>query len=201
MPSQPTYTDPEDWVDGLVVGQTFAHRNLRDNIRYLYSRYHLPQTVDIVGSTGGVALAQTIAAGELGTNRMLRCTLLGDLLNNTGENRNLAVAVLLAGTELWRDSRGVGFAATRQAVRLVCELGMGNAANVEFLAGVLDISTSTENPPVGIGGGSWTNYVFASNGSASFDTSVPQVFSINVAMGVASSQFSFRRKYALVEII
>ena len=78
----------------------------------------------------------TVSGGSLSTNKMIRVTLMGDLLNNSGGNRTLRLRLKYGSTTIF-DSTAitVGSGATRGGVSLHAELSARGATNEQVCIG------------------------------------------------------------------
>lgn len=169
-------------------------------------------TIDVVSSSSATAvLSQSIDAGHLSSDRLLRCTIIGDYLNNDGATRNLTLSIVFGATTLWADPfSSITNASTRRPIRWTFEIANLGAANSQFMAGVFWMGSSSA-PTTGLGrtnGGNFTttmnadlqhNVSFA--GSASEDTTTAKTLTVNVQHSASSANLSFRKRYALLELV
>lgn len=170
--------------------------------------------VDVTNTTTETDLfSKAITAAHLSSDRMLRLTLLGDVLNNTGGAVNMTLRVKLGGTTWYGDLIGVAANATRQALRMVVELANRGATNVQF--GTVFVATGataagsvagigTLNGPMD-GTGNWGTDAGArlgmTNGDIAIDTTADQALAVSVQWASASANLSFRKRYAILELL
>jgi hypothetical protein len=153
----------------------------------------------------------TIAAGVMGTDKLMKVFILGDFLNNTGGNVSGTWKVKLGGTVIWEDAHSsVNSSATRRAFRIDLLFGNKGAANVNFLVGALIGSKVAAAATTGLGdmsafladgaGGTAFYEPIASNGNTAIDTSAAKLLEVTYTPGSAQSTHSVRLKYCKVEI-
>jgi hypothetical protein len=150
----------------------------------------------------------TIGAGVPGTDKMIRVTLLGDYLNNSGAARDLTLKIKFGGTTLWDETiTAITATATRRAWRLVFEIGMLGAANSQFFAGVLSGSQGAATTGLGdsVAVAHWSSnnglsVAFGSNGTHSLDTATSKLLEVTATHSTNNASLSMRLKYALVEV-
>lgn len=172
-------------------------------------RYPLTGDVDATNSTAEQTLvSQSIGAGVMGTDKLLRCTVLGDLLNNSG-SRTLTLRVKFGGTTIYQDSYTNPSVADadRCGFRFVIEIGNKADAAIQF--GVFqffmgDMSTAHAPPTTGVGEFETQNFLgqpVATNGNIAIDTSTAKTLEVTAQWDLATANVSLRKKYALVEIV
>lgn len=152
----------------------------------------------------------SIAAGEMVTNKTVRCTILGDYLNNSGANRTLDLAVKLGATTLWKDTvtgtNSIGPGASRRPFRLTFEISNLGADDSQFMAGFFwlgamgaattglgDFSEAV-GPDTDQWGGSFA-------GSSAEDTSSAKALVVTATHPAANANLSVRLKSGLIEVI
>lgn len=165
--------------------------------------------LDIVNTTVETTLYSfAVPANALGTNGLLRFTVFGDYLNNSGAGETMTLRIKFGGTTLYQDVTGSIAAATaRRPFRIVGEIGNKGATNVQFLVAHWELgaagSATTGIGDIGAGGatGEIGQHVVASAGDAAIDTTLAATLDITIAHSVASLSISMRRKYAVLELI
>lgn len=191
-----------DWAPATIASAGFA------------AVYRKTTEKDVVNTAAETDLLNgeiTIGAGSMSTNRLLRATLLGDYLNNSGASRTLTVKIKLGGTVIYEDTLTATTAsATRRAVRLGFEIANLGAANSQFMAGAIGLSNvvaattglgGLDNLGNDAGGDSSRANIIATNGAVAIDTSTAKLLEVTVTHSVANASLSARLKYALIEII
>ena len=114
----------------------------------------------------------------------------------------MTVRVKFGGTTWWGNAYTIGAGATRRAVRLIVEVANINATNVQFVAGSLSLSDSGSGSAAGIGSSLPTHgSTFTSNGNGNIDTTSAQTLLVSVQHGASDANLSFRKKYALLELL
>ncbi len=200
------------FVTGAVVTATEMNTLARAYWRKLTEK-------DVVNTASAVDLLNgevTIDAGAMGANRMLRATLVGDYLNNTGADRTFVLTVDLGTTLLQKTVGGAGASsisasATRRPFRIEIEICNLGAANSQWSSMSVFLGEASST---GTGLGDLTNVVrptanggihqFAlvgANGAHSRDTTSAQTLAVYVTHSTASTSLSARLKYAIVEVV
>ena len=201
---EPVWTTPVNWAAAQLVDDTDLDEQISQNLVYLHGpRGYYPTTVDVTGTTEPNILSHTVNASDLGTTRMLRATILGDLYH-TGTANTLTVRVKLGGTTLYSDSMTYnGHANTNRAQYVMeCLMGMANSATAEFLVCTLDCSW-LEVPASGNGriGTQGMEGTFGSIGTSAVDTGSNQAFVVSVQWSAVHADTRWRKYYACVELI
>lgn len=166
--------------------------------------YKLPATVDVTNTTTETpVVSQAIAAGALGTDKILKCTIVGDMLENIG-TVNFTWRVKFGGTTLHDSATNIG--GTPSRLPFVMEIWLANlgATNSQFFAcrvGLGAAFTST----VGLGSinsaDRLTAKVLGSNGLHAIDTTVAQTLQATFQWASASASLSFRKRHAIIEVV
>lgn len=169
--------------------------------------------VDVVNTTTTTAIySKSIGANHLSTDRMLRLTILGDYLNNTGVSRFFSLAVLFGGAVVFDDSSpDVDTSGNRRPLRICIEMGALGATNAQYLNGTLAIgaadapSTGTGRLDAGMTSDATLtvgeNYMGTIAGSGTIDTTAAQTLEVRVSQSAASASLSFRKRYANLELL
>ncbi len=159
--------------------------------------------LDVVNTAAETSIASVVVpANALRTDRMVRLTLVGDYLNNSGVARTLIVRVKFGATTLYNDvSAALGFGALRRPIAINLCLANQNANNVQVLGGQIDIGT-IGGATSGLGDLAVTApQLTVLSGSAAEDSTIPKTFDITVQHQVAAATISIRRLYALFELV
>lgn len=162
-------------------------------------------TVDVASTATETDLySKSIAANDMQTDRMLRLTLVGDLLRNNGEDP--VIRVKFGGTTLLDDTLGIGAnSATRYPLWIEVLLAELNGTASQFCTMRILIPGSPSGATTGVGdlaGLSTTKGgVLASNGTHSVSTTTAQTFSVTADWAAASASSSIRRRAAYLEML
>ncbi len=160
--------------------------------------------VDVANQAAETALySKVITAGDLQTDRMLRLTMLGDLLRNNGEDPVLRVN--LGGTILLQDTLAIGAnSATRYPFLLEAWVAMLSSAASEWAMCRVIVPGTPAGATVGVGdlaGLSTTKGgLLGSSAAHSISTTVDQTFSVTADWVTASVASSIRCKAAYLEL-
>lgn len=164
-----------------------------------------PTAVDATGAGLQVLYEPTVAAGAMSTDRMVRITCGGDMLQNASANLNIKVR--RSTVVLWETTIDFPNDADRAPWRMVIEYQNINSASVQRLGGVLFIGdqippaagqgSDFPSAPAGVtNGGALT---FGANDTANTAASI----TLGAAIGwtVASANASIRKLYAIAELL
>lgn len=157
-------------------------------------------TVDAVNSTGEQDIYSIlINGGTMGTNRMLRLTLLGDILQNA--NASLTLRVKFGGETIIQHSAFIiTNDADRHAMRWTAEIAnLGNPQSQIVFSTLLGSAAASLDE--GIGNMGTASVWGAAYDVSTIDTSGAQEFRISVQWNVASASASFRKRYAFLELL
>lgn len=176
-------------------------------------------TVDIVSTNAETTLwSKQVAAGAMSTNRLLRATLAGDYLNNTGAVQALTVSVKFGGTTILKDAIGdlgddINFSANRRPFgvelwvanldsattqRAFCKVWLGSIAGattgIGDLSNMVEVTaTSQENAPV--------PGILASSSTHAIDTTAAKTLLIAVTHSASDANLSCRKHFAYLELL
>src|SRR3990172_7178454 len=174
-------------------------------------------TIDVVSSPAELSLYDgaasagngwNIPANLLGTDKMLRLTLMGDYLFNNNIADTLTLRVKFGGTTFFADAMGSSVIAARrqpwQLHLLVANLGATNSQMIsgsglwpasDELAPTTGIGEGTlrSNPPVGV--------QLSISTLGTIDTTSAQKLEVSVQWSASSANNSFRRRYAVLELV
>lgn len=164
--------------------------------------------VTITSTTETEIFNQTVAANLMGTNRMLRLTIVGDFLNNPGGagTASPTIKVKVGGTIRYEDSTAaLAAGANRFPVRMTFEIGMQNATNTMHLSGVVGIGNAG-GATTGIGNLATdeSNVDAEISSGATFTQDSTSSFAVAVTWtnsATDGSNISFRRHYAVLELV
>lgn len=161
--------------------------------------------IDVANTAAETSLySKTISAGDMQTDRMLRLTLLGDLLRNNGEDPVLRVK--FGATTLLQDTLAIGAnSATRYPLLLEVWVAMLNSASSEWAMCRVIVPGAPGGATTGIGdlaGLSTTKGgLIGSSGAHSESTTVDKLLDITADWAAASAASSIRRKAAWLEMV
>jgi hypothetical protein len=160
----------------------------------------------------------TVGANAMSTNKILRCILAGDYLNNSGAARALALKIKLGATTAWSGSitsggGNIAASASRRAWRLAFEIANLGATNSQFMTGEFHLGAATA-PATGVSdapsssvaaasvdASAETTFPLATNGTLTVDTTSSQILAVNCTHPTANASLSMRLKYAVVEVV
>lgn len=204
-----TWTNPRTAKVGDLYTAPWYNAEVRDNLNWVVRPLAAPLTTTIdvttTSETDVFGGAVTIPGGTLGTSGMVRATVLGDYLNNSGNTRTFTLKFKLGGTELYNDVTNT-LASSANRHDWVCEFCISLKTSVIYLGGVWHYSTAG-GATSGIGAMSSTGTApagpsvipFGSNGTPAMDMSVDRLLEMTFTSSGAST--SFRRHYAIFELV
>lgn len=198
------WTAPRTWVTGEIVTAAAVNVHLRDNLLAVTRPYDKAASgIDVVSSTTETNLyLKTITGGDMGTDRMLRLTMLGDILFNDGAS-GTTLRIKFGGTTLWEDTIASSASATRRPYALQLFLGNQGSASVQFLAGTWNFGGV--GATTGLGDVNFTDAgqpnAFSSGGTAALNTAVNQDLVVSAQHSANSANLSIRRFYAILELL
>lgn len=184
-----------------VSGQVVNAADLNDRVK-CYDRS--TSTVDVVSSAALTNLySQSLGAGFLSTDRMIRITVMGDYLNNSGSSQTLKIHIY-GTTDLWGDTTTATITASAVRREFLLQLLVANlgATNSQKISGTWTLSAATAGSVAGIGdidGG--MQHITAFGGTSAWDTTVLQTFNIAAQHGASNANLSIRKKYAMWELL
>ena len=156
---------------------------------------------DVLKNSGGTALS--IGAGHMSSDRMLRATIKGDYLNNTGAT--LQVRVKFGGvTQIDSTTIAIPASANRRPFRIVVEIENRGATNSQLVTLLAVIGYSAPSA-TGIG----TLGILATDalnnqivgGTGTIDTTAARNLEVTVQHQTNSASLSFRKRSAIVELL
>ena len=161
--------------------------------------------LDVVNTAAETAIfTGSVPAGALGTDRMVRLTLFGDYLNNSGAPKTATLRVKYGATTLWGDI-GASLAGNdplRRAWQLELFLGNQGATNNQQLGGRVAMMPTTAASVAGLGAATVTpTYDVVFHGSAAEDSTAAKTLAVTVQHSAAASTVSWRRQYAALELV
>lgn len=142
----------------------------------------------------------SVPADSLSTNRMLRMTLLGDYLNNSGTIRTVTFRVKYgATTMLTFDGAGgtLAASASRRSVRLMVELSAKNSNSAQIAHGNLHVGATVGD---GADGAKSYDHVAVHNGVAE-DSTGALTFAVTVEHSFAHASASIKVEAVQLELI
>lgn len=169
-------------------------------------------TVDVQTSIAETSIySKSIAANDMGMNRMLRLTLLGDYLHNNVAGDTLTFRVKFGGTTFYANPGTLGavLGAARHPWQLtlcVANLGATNSQMIEGQLGPVE-DPNQNAPTTGIGqalssaGAQQRVAGLGISTLAAIDTTVAQTLDITVQWSASSANNSWRTRYAVLELV
>lgn len=145
----------------------------------------------------------SVPGGSLSTNKMLRLSILGAFLNDSGGARSLTFRVKYGATTMFEDLTTT-YAAQAQAreARIELQLAAQGATNDQVLSGELKLS-ATDAATTGRGGFNTSSggFLLPFGGDAAEDSTANKTLAVTVQFGTASSSLTFLRSYAMLELV
>jgi hypothetical protein len=144
----------------------------------------------------------SVPGGTLGTTKMLRLTLQGDVLNNTGVNRTNTVRVKYGGTTLAVfDAVALSTSASRRALYLSTVLAAQNATNAQT-----SFAWLVQGADVGVTGAdgqdtSGTGPTYAMHNAVAEDSTTALAFVVTFELSAADANLSGRCNTAHLEVL
>jgi hypothetical protein len=159
--------------------------------------------LDVVNSVAETSLFSfSLPANLLGTNRMVRLTLFGDYLNNSGATRTVTFKAKYGATTLFNDvTLALAASASRRPFRAEVELANQGATNAQVLSGLISLGLPGGTTS-GLGDLSGlpvlVNHLF---GSSAEDSTAAKTLDLTVTHSAASASLSIRRQYACLALV
>lgn len=157
-------------------------------------------------STGSLTVANTltetdvineaIPTSSLGTTGMMRVTLVGDYLNNSGAGRSIDFKFYFGGTLLHTiSSGGLNATSVRYPGSFECVIANLGATNSQmFTVNFPQFSAVAGTPAT-------TPWEQTPADSAAIDTTVSQTFRVSVTHSFASASIDYTRRYYMIEFL
>jgi hypothetical protein len=151
----------------------------------------------------------TVPANAMGSNRMLRLTLLGDRLNNSGAAETAPTfRVYTGGTVRYQDAgAALASSATRRVASMVLHFAMQNATDTMIMsASAVYSGAAAAAATTGIGdfagaGNTVQSFAIASDGTFTQDTTSNWALRVSWQNGTNAATVEFRRHYAVLELV
>lgn len=199
--------DGTDWK-GMAAGGAAGAALVYDGTNWValpsYRKTTEKDVVNTVTETDLLNGEVTIGAGVMGTNRMLRVTLIGDYLNNTGTDKTFTLKIKFGSTVLYEDpTPNITANAIRRPLWFEFMIANLGAANSQFMHGRYRLGAAS-GATTGTGDlsfGDFNGASFAMIGTAALDTTTSKLLEVTVTHSAASASLSARLKYALVEVL
>jgi len=176
---------------------------------YLAAPQKYTSLIDVVSSTTETDILQSagysIPGNTLGANGMVRVTITGDHLNNSGGGSTLTFRIYFGGTKIYETSLSISSGVTRNPADIHFLLHNRGATNSQWMGGALVLSRQISPGAVGEGdaltaGGSWGG-PFALATDPAKDTTAAQTLRVTIQHSVNSANTSFRAYGSLIEFI
>lgn len=154
--------------------------------------------------------SKEVAAGDMGTTKMLRLTMHGDWLFNNSTGNTMTWRIYFGGSVILRDvNAGNVLGSGRQPWRITVELA--NLASAASQSAVASLQTPISNASAPANGvGTWqlgdntamqTPGLLGLSTLATVDTASAQTLTVSAQWSAASANNSWRMRYALLELI
>lgn len=189
---------------GLGTKVLYDDQVFRTPATPVYDRVTTPVS-NLNVNTETTMYAKSIAAGDLSTNKMLRLTLIGDMIaNSVGNAKNLTVRVKYGATTMYAET--INFAtdsATRSPFRMVFELMNLGATNSQIVVGRYNLSTAGggTGPTTGEGGTTTANSVRELYGTAAEDSTAAKTLAVTMQWDLTNSTREVKVYAALLELL
>lgn len=206
------WTDPRTANVGDLYTAPWYNAEVRDNLSWVVRPLAAPLTseLEVVSSVtetdllGGLV---TVPGGTLGTKGMLRGTILGDYLNNTGSAKTFTPALKVGGTTVWADTTTT-LASNTNRHDWTLEFHLGVKGTTIYVTGTWFYSTAA-GATTGIGDLADTTpdgdgpqlIPFGSNGTLGIDMASDRTIQFTVIHSANSASLSIRRQYAVFELV
>jgi hypothetical protein len=174
--------------------------------------------IDVVSSVTETPIySKAVGAGHMSTDRMLRLSLVGDYLNDTGADRSFIFRVKFGGTTIFSNAADgllMGPVALRRDFEfrvLIANLG---ATNAQFSKLSLEVSSAiaatngvgrtTDTPGTSTNTVLNTRYLsvpLGASGNHAIDTTAACTLEVTVQHPTSSASLSCRRKFAYLELL
>lgn len=180
-------------VDGVAALAPFNVSLVKDYLRDVTQ----VEVVNTVATTD--VFNEAVAAGTLSTNRKLRLTMIGDVLNNTGSNQTLRVTVAYGATTVAdTSSMSIATSASRRPVWLEAEIDAANSATAQYSRGQVFVGAAGD-----VGGtlGAAAFHVSGINNAMAENSAGILTLKVSIVLGTASGNLSFRCHTVHVELV
>lgn len=202
-----TWTAPRTWVTDEIVTSSLLNTHVRDNLLSLSHSYdYSVSDTDVANTAAETSLwSKVITGGDMGSNGMLKLSILGDYLHNNAGGDSLAVKVKFGGTTIFNDTLAFGgvVGATRQPFWIEAVLANRGSTSSQLLSGLLfSTYANTSAPATGIGfiSHSVAQTVGTFSNTAAIDTTTDQTFQITVQWSTASANNSWRKRLGVLNL-
>lgn len=181
---------PRTWTAGEVPTAAMFNADVRDNLLVVTHMEDVePTSVDVTNTTAETSIfSYTVPANRMSTNRMLRLTLLGDLLYNNSDTNQVTLRTKLGGTTINTyncDPSGLSIA--RRWWELVIYVANRNATNSQIVISSMH-------------GGAVPSLNEVQGSGAAINTAVDALLEVTAQWSAASTNNSFRREYGVLEM-
>jgi hypothetical protein len=151
----------------------------------------------------------TVNGGDMGSDRLIRLTIIGDFLYNNSVSDTVTVRVKFGGSVLWGNAGLLGNPGTaRHPWALAIHIANQGDTGSQFMYGWFISERSDISAPTvaGIGDAVSTEsnvlgFPLATSGLSSIDTTVGQTLQVTAQWSVASASNSMRKRYGLLELL
>ncbi len=187
------------WLKGNGTGVVTSHTT---SVVEVLDRAVL--TVDYTDSSAeNTIYSFSVPANTLSTNRMLRCTIICDYLNNSGGTKQLTLRIKYGGTTLYDDGTNtIAAAATRYPVMLTIYLAANNSTSAQQLGGWIGIG-DTAGTTAGLGDFADDEIMTHTpiTGASTENSTDALTFAVTIQSSAATATQSFKRYTAITELV
>jgi hypothetical protein len=150
-------------------------------------------------------LNKTILGGLMATNRKIRVTISGNVLNNTGANTTFTLRIYFGGTVIYSDSTSsVATSASRRPFYIQFEIQNSGAANVNKMGGLVLIGAAgglaTGLGDIGAAGLRESPIAHGATDLA-INTANNQIVRVSIQLSTANAAHDFVAKYSTIELV
>lgn len=191
---------PAQPLDELVIARSGANNKL-DVEDLVGVQNQVATDVTVVNTTTETSIySYSVPAATLDTNRLLRLTIFGDILANSG-TPNLTVRVKFGGTTIYADATAnFSASATRRPFFFQILLAGDGATNAQVLGGWLFVGAiGTATTGTGDLGVDENQGVAPIANTAALDQTSAQTLDVTVQWSAANASVECRAKHAVLE--
>lgn len=159
--------------------------------------------VDVVSSSAEVPVFdEMIPGGSMSTNGIVRVTLVGDYLNNSGGASNFTLRVKIGGSAVFGTVfAGISSTGRRSPQRVIFEFVNNGSPTTNFCQGEWWYSSFDSTSGSVAGSYATTAPLLFSSGSTAIDTTEVVDISVTAQHSVSSAQISFRIQNFMIEFL
>lgn len=204
------WTTPRTWVAAEVVTASMMNTHVRDNTAALGGYDKNTNTVDVTNTTTETSLySYSIAGNQIGASGSFRATIIGDSVYNSS-TANYTLRIKFGGVTWFAGTtNSTNIGSVRQPWIMVIHVANLGATNSQYMSGFrLTKGANGGAPTTGIGEdgmassvGDMRGGVYGINGTGTVDTTANATFDVTVQWGTATTNLSYRKRYAVIELL